>query len=284
MSHFASGDELGMVTMLKAITREVSRLIERCELTYVQRECVDYETAVRQQADYRALLAGLGVEVFNLETSDALPDCCFVADTAVVLDELAVIPNMGAPSRRGETRAVEEILKTQREIFRIEPPATLDGGDVVCLGKQIFVGHSSRTNLEGIEALARIVRPYGYSVEPVGVEGSLHLTTGCSALDDETMLVNPCWIDAAPFARFRVYNVPEQEPWAANALRIGETLFVEAHAPRTLELIGRHYADARTLDISEFRKAEGSLSCLSIIFRDVSESPTHQNKEDTHAK
>jgi dimethylargininase len=279
-----SGDELGTVTMLKAITREVSRRIERCELTYVERGRVDYERAQRQHAEYRALLAALGVEVFNLEASDAQPDCCFVADTAVVFDELAVICNMGAPSRRDETPAVEQILKAHREVFRIEPPATLDGGDVVCLGRQIFVGRSSRTNLEGIEALSRILRPFGYNVTGVGVEGSLHLTTACSALDEETVLVNPCWIDAAPFEGFRLLFSPEQEPWAANALRVGRQLFVEAHAPRTLDLVARRYPEVKTLDISEFRKAEGSLSCLSILFRDLSQPSTNQKKEDSHAE
>lgn len=267
--------------MLKAITRAVSRNITRCELTFRQRECVDYERAVRQHESYCDLLRRRGAKVLNLDALDDNPDCCFVADAAVILDEVAVIARPGAPSRRGEVRAVEEILSAHREVVRIKPPATLDGGDVIVLGKQIFVGRSLRTNFDGIESLARISRPFGYNVTPIQVRGSLHLTTACSALDEETLLVNPRWIDVAPFARHWVLNVPEEEPWAASTMRVGACVCVEDGAPRTLELVKRHCAEVEVLDISEFRKAEGSLPCLSIIFQDTDQS--NQNKEGTHA-
>ena len=257
--------------MLKAITRAVSRNIDRCELTFRRRECVDYQKAIGQHEAYCHLLRRLGVEVLNLEASDALPDCCFVADTAIILDELAVIASMGASSRRGETSAVEKILSPHYQIRRIEPPATLDGGDVVRLGKELFVGCSSRTNAEGIEALTRIVHAFGYRVTPVMVMGSLHLTTGCSALDEESVLLNPCWIDDRPFARFRILRAPEEEPWAASTVRFGDAICVEAHSPRTLQMVAKHSgAHVEVVDISEFRKAEGSLSCLSILFHDTS--------------
>ena len=274
--------------MLKAITRAVSRHLARCELTYRTRECVDYEKAVRQHEAYSSLLRRCGAHIVNLEACDAHPDCCFVEDTAVVLDEVAVIASMGAPSRRGETPAVEKILSACREIRRISLPATLDGGDVVRLGRQLFVGRSRRTNHQGIEALARIAKPFGYGVTAVDVKGSLHLTTACSALNEETVLLNPRWIDAERFARYWVLPVPPDEPWAANTLRVGDAVCVEADAPRTFELVKRHCAQVEVLDISEFRKAEGSLSCLSILFQDVDPNHIHQsinqNKEETHAE
>jgi dimethylargininase len=270
--------------MLKAITRAVSRNIGYCELTYKPRECVDYEKAVNQHEAYCDLLRRRGTEVLSLEACDAHPDCCFVADTAVVLDELAVIARMGAPARRGETSAVEKILSRHRQIARIEPPATLDGGDVVCLGKDIFVGCSGRTNPKGIEALRRIVRAYGYRVTLVDVTGSLHLTTACSALDEETVLLNPRWIDDAAFARYEVLTVPEEEPWAANILRLNNSVCVEAGSPRTLQLVASRYNNVEVADISEFRKAEGSLSCLSILFNDTNAHSIKQNKEVTHAE
>lgn len=259
--------------MLKAITRAVSRHITRCELTFRQRECVDYATATGQHDDYCELLRRLCTETINLDASDEHPDCCFVADTAVVLDELAIIARPGAPARRGEISPVEKTLARYRETARIETPATLDGGDVVRLGKHLFVGRSRRTNPQGIESLRRLVRPFGYSVTPVDVGGSLHLTTACSALDEETVLVNHRWIDAAPFSRFHVVRAPEDEPWAAATVRVGDTLCVEAGAPRTLQLVRRHVADVEVLDISEFRKAEGSLPCLSILFYDTNAKP-----------
>jgi dimethylargininase len=257
--------------MLKAVTRAVSRNITRCELTFRQRESVDYEKAVRQHVSYCALLTRLGAKVHTLEAHDDNPDCCFVADTAVVLEDVIVIASPGATSRRGEVKAIEDVLSAHREVRRIEPPATLDGGDVMLLGKHLFVGRSKRTNRQGIESLTRIARSYGYSVTPVSVTGSLHLTTACSALDEETLLLNPRWIDAAPFARYWVLNVPEEEPWAASTMRVCSTICVEADAPRTLELVSKHCREVEVLDISEFRKAEGSLPCLSILFQDASE-------------
>ncbi len=274
--------------MLKAITRAVSKGIARCELVYRPRECVDYERSVRQHEAYRDFLRRRGALVFNLEASDSQPDCCFVQDTAIVLDELAIIASPGAPSRRDETEAVEKILSAEREVARIHPPATLDGGDVVRMGQQLFVGHSRRTNRAGIEALTNSARPHGYSVTAIEVTGCLHLTTACSALNEETVLLNPRWINSERFARFWTLHVPEDEPWAANALRVGEAVCVETNAPRTLELVGRHCAEVEALDISEFRKAEGSLSCLSILYEDANpfhiHRSTNQNKEETHAE
>jgi dimethylargininase len=162
-----------------------------------------------------------------------------VADAAVVLDEVAVVASMGARSRRAEVAAVEEVISSLRNVLRIKPPATLDGGDVLRVGRRLFVGRSRRTNREGVEALASLVGPFGYEVTPVAVRGSLHLTTAASALDEETVLVNPRWIDAAPFARQWVLEVPEEEPWAASTVRVGRAVCVEAGAPRTLERDGR---------------------------------------------
>lgn len=269
--------------MLKAITRAVSRNIARCELTYKEREPVDYEKAVSQHLQYGNLLRRCGAEVIELAALDEHPDCCFVADTAIVLKEAAIIASMGASSRQSEIQAAAKTLSSYRHrIFSISPPATLDGGDVIVMGREIFVGCSGRTNSLGIEALEQITRPFGYRVTPVGVSGSLHLTTACSAIDEETVLLNPCWIDDTPFARFRVLYGLEEEPWAASTVRIGETVCVEANAPRTHALVSQHCAKVEVLDISEFRKAEGSLPCLSILFHETNTST--QNKEEQDAE
>lgn len=268
--------------MLKGITRGVSREVGRCELAFREREPVDYERAVRQHSDYCELLRGLGLELISLEACDSYPDCCFVADTAVVLDEVAIITNPGAASRRGEIHAIEKALSERHEVVRLGPNVTLDGGDVLRLGRHLFVGRSTRTGAAGITALARIVRPLGYTVTPVRVTGSLHLTTACSALDDETVLANPAWADVGPFSRYHVLTVPEDEPWSANTMRVGRTVCVESGAPRTLELVARHCDEVSVLDISEFRKAEGSLSCLSIIFNEADSHRLNRNKEAIH--
>jgi dimethylargininase len=254
--------------MLRAITRAVSRNMARCELTFRGREPIDIERAARQHDEYCALLGYRGAQVTRLEADEAFPDCCFVEDTAIVLDELAVITSMGAASRRGEQATVEKELSKRRELSRIEAPATIEGGDVLRVGRKLFVGLSQRTNKAGIEALQNILHPHGYEVIPVTVKGSLHLKTACSAIDDETLLVNSHWIALEPFADFKILKVPDEEPWAAGTLRLGEGVCLEACAPRTVELVSRHTQDIEILDIAEFSKAEGSLSCLSIIFED----------------
>jgi dimethylargininase len=257
-------------TSFRAITRQVSRRIAACELTYRSRDEIDYDKAIAQLDRYCALLRNWGVDLMPLAASDAYPDCCFVQDTAVVLDEVCVIASMGARSRLGEVSEVERLIAPFRKIRRIFSPATLDGGDVVQFGKRVFVGLSSRTNRRGIVAFSQIVESYGYTVVPVTVHGGLHLTTGCGIVNDETVLLNPRWLDAAAFSGLRQLHVPEEEPWAANTIRVGNAVCLEAEAPRTMELVQPYAGSIDSLDISEFRKAEGSLSCLSLIFRETS--------------
>jgi dimethylargininase len=256
-------------TNFSAIVRGVSRRIAACELTYRTREDINFEKATMQLERYCDLLRKWGVDLMPLVASDTHPDCCFVQDTAVVLDEVCVIASMGAPSRHGEVSEVERLFSPLRKVLRILPPATLDGGDVVQFGKRLFVGLSSRTNARGIAALEKIVEVLGYSVVPVAVTGGLHLTTGCGIVNDETVLLNPRWIDATAFRDLRQLHVPEQEPWAANTIRVDDHLCVEYEAPRTIDLVQPYAGSIDTLDISEFRKAEGSLSCLSLIFKEA---------------
>ncbi len=251
-----------------AITRGVSRKISHCELTYRSREAIDYDKAALQLGRYCELLQKWGVALLPLMASDSYPDCCFVQDTAVVLDEICVIASMGAPARHGEVFVVEKLIEPFRIIRRIYPPATLDGGDVVQFGNRLFVGLSTRTNARGIAALSQIVEMFGYTVVPVAVNGGLHLTTGCGIVNDETVLLNPRWLDASAFKNLRQLHVPDDEPWAANTIRVAQSVCIEAGAPRTVDLVQPYAGSIDTLDISEFRKAEGSLSCLSLIFKE----------------
>jgi dimethylargininase len=253
----------------RAITRGVSRKIGACELTYRSRENVNFEKASIQLERYCDLLRNWGVDLMPLAASDSYPDCCFVQDTAIVLDEVCVIASMGAPARLGEVSEVERLIAPFRKIRRIFPPATLDGGDVVQFDKRLFVGLSSRTNARGIAALEKIVEVFGYTVVPVAVTGGLHLTTGCGIVNDDTVLLNPRWVDASAFKHLRQLQVPQQEPWAANTIRVDDAVCVEEEAPRTVDLVQPYAGSIDTLDISEFRKAEGSLSCLSLIFKEA---------------
>jgi dimethylargininase len=257
----------------KAITRGVSRSIRACELTYRSREHIDYEKAAAQLERYCQLLRKWDVDLMTMPVNDTYPDGCFVQDTAIILDEVCVMASMGAEARRGEVSEVERMVSRFRSIQRIIPPATLDGGDVVQFGKRLFVGLSSRTNARGIAALGQIVESFGYTVVPVRINGGLHLTTGCGIVNDETVLLNPRWVDASAFRGLRQLHVPEEEPWAANTIRVDNAVCLEEEAPRTIDLVQPYAGSIDTLDISEFRKAEGSLSCLSLIYKEASQNP-----------
>jgi len=252
--------------MLIAITRDVSPNIENCELKFVDRQPIDHALAARQLEDYRAALKRSGALVKRLPADSRYPDCCFVEDTSIVLDEVAVIASMGAASRRGETPAIESELRPYRSIARVTLPATIDGGDVLRAGKNILAGLSSRTNEAGVEQLARIVEPHGYRVIPVKTSESLHFKSACTAINDETLLVNRDWIRIDDLAGFNIVFTPDDEPEAANVLRINNTLFVQAGFPGAQERLRKVHDKVEVLDTSELRKAEGALTCLSIIF------------------
>jgi dimethylargininase len=248
-----------------ALTHVPSPRMAECQRTFVAHAPVDYPRAVRQHAEYCAMLRRCGAEVRTLDVNLALPDCAFLEDTAVVLDEVAVLGSMGTAARRGEPAGIEPELRRYRAVHRVEPPATLEGGDVLCVGRTLLVGMSSRTNRAGTAALAEIVREYGYRVVPVRVGDCLHLKTGCTALDDETLLVNPAWVDLDELRGFQLLQVPDAEPWAANAARVRSTVCIAAAHPRTAECIGARGFEVATVDVSEFAKAEGGITCLSIL-------------------
>jgi dimethylargininase len=187
----------------------------------------------------------------------------------VVLDELAVMASPGAASRRGEVEAVEEALRPYRPIEWIRPPATLDGGDVLLVGRTLLVGVTARTNGEGLAALREIAEPRGFRVWPIGVSGCLHFKSACTALDDRTLIVNPNWLEPAALAelrgRYRVVVIPPDEPFAADVLRIGPRIVLPAAHVRTTNSIAGLGYETRTVDLSEFAKAEGGVTCLSIL-------------------
>jgi dimethylargininase len=250
-----------------AIVRGVPPTLARCELVHREREPIDLARAVAQHAAYVALLRALGLEVVELPADPAFPDCCFVEDAAVVLDEAALSTMPGALSRRGELAAVEAALARFRPLERTELPATLEGGDVLRIGRRLFVGRSARTNEAGVARLAAFAEPLGYSVVRVEVTGCLHLKSAVTALDDHRVLANPAWLDPAPFAAYETVPVAPGEPGAANVLRVGETLVAHPAFPRTLDRLSALGCDVRPLDVSEFLKAEAALTCKSLLFR-----------------
>jgi len=248
-----------------ALMRAVPPTLERCELTFRSREPIDLNRAVAQHTAYADLLRALGLGVVEVPADPALPDCCFIEDTAVVLDEVALLAMPGAASRRGEIAAVAEALARFRPLERTPLPATLEGGDVLRVGRRLFIGRSPRTNEAGIARLAAVAEPLGYRVIPVTVTGCLHLKSAVTALDDERLLANPGWVDMAPFAGLGVVPVAPEEPEAANVLRVAGLVVAHPGFPRTVDRVVQLGYAVRGLDISEFRKAEAALTCKSLL-------------------
>jgi dimethylargininase len=250
--------------MLTAITRAVSPRLAECEISFQERQPIDVELAMRQHAGYRAALAELGARVTKLPALDGHPDCVFVEDPVVVLDEVAVVARLGAESRRGEAESLAAAVARYRELLRIEAPGTLDGGDVMRIGKTLYVGLSGRTNIAGLQQLAQLVTPFGYWVTPVEVRGCLHLKSACCHLGDGVVLANRAWLDLDAFCGVQFVDVAEAH--AANVLRIGETLLMPSSYPRTQALLEERGYAVRAVETSELIKADAGVTCMSLVF------------------
>jgi dimethylargininase len=258
--------------MLLALTREISPSIARCELTRLEREAIDVNLARGQHASYEACLRDAGCRVERLAAGPDMPDSVFIEDTAIVFDQVAIITRPGAASRRAETAGVADALRKYRPLYQMESPATTDGGDVLVAGHQVFVGRSTRTNDAGIDAMRRVLTPYGYDVTAMDVRGCLHLKSAATAIGHNLLLINPAWLPSlpfgpsGPFASFDRIEVHSDEPSAANAVRVGDQIIYSASFPRTLERLQRRGLRVATVDASEVAKAEGAVTCCSLIF------------------
>lgn len=252
--------------MLTAITRKISPDFNQCELTHLGRQAIDIEKAIHQHQSYENILSSLGVEIISLPAEKGLPDAVFVEDTAVVLNEMAVITRPGAESRRGETITIEKALSTFRKTQRIQVPATLDGGDVLVIGKMIYIGLSSRSNKEGLQQMHTFLAEYGYQVKGVKVHDCLHLKSAVTQVADHMLLINPTWIDKYHFTEFELMEVDPGEPYAANGLLIGSQFIYPDANPKTLARLQQAGIKVITLDISEIAKAEGAVTCCSLVF------------------
>jgi len=252
--------------MLIALTRELSPRIAECELTHRRRQPIDLARARAQHRAYEDALSALGCAVLRLPASADLADSVFVEDAAVVLDEVAVLARPGAASRRPELEEVAAALAPYRRLVRIEAPGTLDGGDVLRIGRRLFVGLSSRTDEAGCGQLRAALAPFGYGVQPVPVEGCLHLKSAATAVGEDSLLLNPRWVDGAAFSRLRLVEVDPEEPDGANALLVGSTVLYPIAFPRTLARLQARGLAVVPVDASELAKAEGGLTCCSLLF------------------
>ena len=252
--------------MLTAITRAVSPAIVHCELSFIDRKPIDLAIAREQHRAYEKLLGKLGARVISLPAEPDLPDSMFVEDPAIVLDQLAVMLPLGTETRRREAPSLAQALAKFRKLEYVSLPGTLEGGDVLQIGRKLFVGLTRRTNAEGIRQLATILAPHDYEVVAVPVTGCLHLKSAVTHLGRNTLLANRSWFDAPPLAGYEWIDVDPAEPHSANALALADTIIFPASFPRTSARIEARDFHVKALDISELQKAESGLTCSSLLF------------------
>lgn len=248
-----------------ALTRRISAAMTRCELTHRQRTVIDVALAREQHDAYEQVLRSLDYRVESLPEEPELADSVFVEDTAIVLDEVAVITRPGAPSRRAETASIAAALGKYRDLVRIQTPGTLDGGDVLRVGRTLYVGVSSRSNASGIEQLDTLIRPFGYRVLPVAVAGCLHLKSAVTQVTADALLINSRYLERKRFPGMRFLEVDESEPFGANALMLGADVIYPSSHPRTADVLRRHGIRLHTVEMSETEKAEGGVTCCSLL-------------------
>jgi dimethylargininase len=252
---------------LIAITRQMSPRFSECELTHLERQPIDLDLARAQHRQYEAALRELGCEVMSLPSEPDLPDSVFVEDAALVFDEVAVITRPGADSRKPEAESIARALSPYRTLFTIEAPGTLDGGDVLRVGRTVYVGLSSRSNRSGVEQLQGFLAPYGYPVKGVEVTGCLHLKSAVTQVSEDTLLINSAWVDRAIFGEMRFIEVDAGEPSAANAVWIDDAVIYPASFPKTQQRLENAGLRLKIVDASEVAKAEGAVTCCSLIFQ-----------------
>ncbi len=248
-----------------ALTRPTGPELAQCELTHLEREPIDIDAAMQQHEVYLQILRDLSVNVIELPRLPEHPDAVFVEDTVLALDEVAVLLRPGAVSRLGEVASVAAALRPHRELVEIAAPATIDGGDLIVLDRTILVGATSRTDPLGAQALDAAVGPFGYRVQTVPVTGCLHLKTAATAVDSETLVAFSPWVDLSAVDA-KIIEVDPSEPEGANVVEIDGTLITDVRATATADLLSDHGYPIIATEVSEFAKAEGALTCKSVLF------------------
>lgn len=251
--------------MTLAITRKVSPRFNECEITHIERTPIDLNVARHQHDEYVKTLERLGCNVIELPEQPDLPDSVFVEDTAFILPEVAVITRPGADSRKPEVASIIPVLSSHRPLVNVDAPASVDGGDVLILGKRIYIGLSTRSNMEAVEQLNTKLETYGYTVHGLQLTDCLHLKTAVTRVDDATLLINPNWVDTSHFAGFDLIEVDASEPFAANCLPVNGKIIYPTTFPKTQQRLAEKGFEVVNVELGELAKAEGAVTCCSLI-------------------
>lgn len=227
----------------------------------------DYELALLQHIAYVEALKSCGLDVVVLEADEDYPDSTFVEDTALLTPRCAIIALPGAPSRQGEIQAMhEELARHFGQIELVHPPGTVEGGDIMMVGSHFYIGLSERTNEEGAQQVIKFLEKYGLSGSTIHVQDSLHLKTGVAYLENDTLVGFSPYIDANQFRDYRIIEVDPEESYASNCIWVNGKVLVAKGYPETADMIRNAGYPVIEVDVSEFRKLDGGLSCLSLRF------------------
>ena len=248
-----------------AVTREISPRFNECEITHIDRIPIDLNIARTQHSQYVNTLKQSGCEVLELPAEADLPDSVFVEDTAFILPHTAVITRPGADSRKPETESIIQALSPHINLIHIREPATLDGGDVLVMGKNIFIGMSTRSNQNAIDQLDEMLKNDGYTVTGVQIHDCLHLKSAVTRVDDETLLINRNWVDIHPFESYNLIEIDPSEPYAANCLPVRDSIIYPTSFPWTRAKLEAHGYKIIAVELDELAKAEGAVTCCSLI-------------------
>ena len=255
---------MNVLTVKYAIVRPVPDSYERCVRTNVEK--IDIALARNQHEEYCKTLQKLGLKLIWIKGDDALPDSCFVEDTAIVIGEKTIICNMKIKSRAPEVIEVAKVLKKLKETYYIKPPATIDGGDVLKIENRVFIGLSARTNLHAIRQLRKVLEGSDLEIVPVKVQNVLHLKSACTYLGNNYVILSKGNFDVSVLRDYEKIVVPRGEEYAADCLAINGTVLMARGYPKTKKLVENEGFSVKEIEMSEFRKGEGALTCLSIIW------------------
>lgn len=251
------------MTIKYAITREPSKTFGNCISTHPLHHSIDIKRAKKQHQKYRMILKELGAEVINLASEREYPDSCFVEDTAIVYQEKALITRMAKSCRRGEEQKIEEILQEYFPIKRTKPPATLEGGDVIHLPERLICGITKRTNKK---AMSQLKTWFNVPIDRIKDSTIMHLKSYVTYIGNETVITTNQFKNHPKLLPYKKILVPENEKYAANALAINGVVLVAANYPHTHAQLKEEGFEIIPIDLSEFKKCDGAITCLSVIF------------------
>ncbi|MFW9958162.1 MAG: dimethylarginine dimethylaminohydrolase family protein [Candidatus Odinarchaeota archaeon] len=249
--------------MKHAIVRSPPSSFKRCISSHPLHSKLNITLARKQHKEYCRILSELGLDLIELPIDEEHPDSCFVEDTAIIFGEKAIITRMAKQSRRGEDNQIEEYLRKYKHLSRIKAPGTIEGGDVIHLTDSLICGITERTNHEGVTQATKFLKVH---IEVIEDNSIIHLKSHVTYIDNDTIITTKRFAEHPVLHRYRQLIVPEDEEYASNTLTINGNVLMSSWHPKSIEMVKDAGFDVIPMDMSEFEKCEGAITCLSLIF------------------